>query len=191
MEIAEKMNEIERLRKDIEEALARPMQTPRDFDYLSKRIYARLHIMMSATTLKRLWGYLNDGGQPRSSTLNILAKFLGYHDWQEYHQNAMLPEEQQSAPILSRKLSVTEELHKGDRLRLTWHSGRVCDVEYMGNLNFCVLASEKTRLGPGDTFQCSLVVEGEPLYLDHLIQQGQPPVAYVCGKKNGVGFEFL
>ncbi len=191
MEIAEKMNEIEKLRKDIEKALAHPMQTPRDFEYLSKRIYARLHIMISTTTLKRIWGYLNDGGQPRASTLNILTKFLGYHDWEEYHQNAMLPEEQQSDPIMSRKLSVTKELHKGDRIRLTWLPGRVCDIEYLGGLDFRVLASEKTRLCPGDTFQCSLIVEGEPLFLDSLIQQGKSPIAYVCGKKSGVGFEFL
>lgn len=185
------MNEIEKLRKDIEKALAHPMQTPRDFEYLSKRIYARLHIMISTTTLKRIWGYLNDGGQPRASTLNILTKFLGYHDWEDYHQNAMLPEELQSDPIMSRKLSVTKELHKGDRIRLTWLPGRVCDIEYLGGLDFRVLASEKTRLCPGDTFQCSLIVEGEPLFLDSLIQQGKTPIAYVCGKKSGVGFEFL
>lgn len=191
MEIVEKMNDIEKLRKDIEAALSHPLQTPRDFNHLSKRIYARLHVMVSATTLRRLWGYQSDGGRPRINTLNILARFLGYRDIEEYHQNAMLPEGQQSDPVYSRKLSVTEELHPGDHVRLTWHPGRVCDIEYLGGLDFRVVASEKTRLHPGDTFQCSLVVEGEPLYLDHLIQEGRAPIAYVCGKKNGVGFEFL
>lgn len=191
MEIVEKMKEVEKLRKDIEAALGHTLHTPRDFNILSKRIYARLHTMISATTLKRLWGYLNDGGQPRSNTLNILARFVGYHDWEEYHQNAMLPEGQQSDPVYSRRLSVKEELHPSDRVRLTWLPGRVCDIEYLGDLDFRVVASEKTRLHPGDTFQCSLVVEGEPLYLDHLIQEGRAPIAYVCGKKNGVGFEFL
>ncbi|MBR7023183.1 MAG: hypothetical protein IKI09_06915 [Bacteroidales bacterium] len=185
------MNEVEKLRNDIETALGRSMQTPRDFDHLSKRIYARLHLMVSATTLKRIWGYLNDGGKPRNSTLTILAKFLGYRDWEEFHQNAILPEEQQSDPVYSRRLSVVEELQPGDRLRLTWLPGRVCDIEYLGGLDFRVVASEKTRLRPGDTFQCSLVVEGEPLYLDHLVQEGRTPIAYVCGKKNGVEFEFL
>lgn len=50
------MNDIEKLQKDIEKALSHTMQTPRDFDYLSKRIYARLHVMISPTTLKRIWG---------------------------------------------------------------------------------------------------------------------------------------
>lgn len=122
---------------------------------------------------------------PRSSTLNILAKFLGYHDWEEFHQNAMLHEEQQSDPVLCRKLSVTEELHKGDRVRLTWLPDRICDIEYQGDLNFLVLTSEKTRIRPGDTFQCSLIVEGEPLYLDHLIQQGSPHRLCLWKEKRG------
>ena len=191
MERIEKMNEIEKLCKDIEEALARPMLTPRDFTHLSKRVYARLHVMVSPTTLKRLWGYLNEGVQPRDSTLTILARFLGYRNWEDYRHNASLPAELQSNPVMSRKLSVTEELCPGDRVRLTWQPGRVCDIEYQGGIDFRVVASENTRLRAGDSFRCSLVVEGEPLYLDNLIQDGRPPVAYVCGKKNGVGFEFL
>lgn len=37
----------------------------------------------------------------------------------------------------------------------------------------------------------SMIVEGEPLYLDNLRQDGRPPIAYVCGKKTGVWFEYL
>ena len=52
-----------------------------------------------------------------------------------------------------------------------------------------VTASEKTRLKEGDTFECCLIVEGEPLYLDNLRQGNRPPIAYICGKKSGVNFE--
>ena len=95
---------------------------------------------------------------------------------------------------MSRKLSVSSDLYIGERLRLTWQPGRVCDVEYLGDLSFRVIASENTRIQPGDTFQCSLIVEGEPLYLDNLRKGDRStsakPVAYVCGKKTGVNFEF-
>ena len=82
-----------------------------------------------------------------------------------------------------------EDLALGDSIRLTWQPDRVCDIEYLGDLTFKVIASENTRLQPGDTFECSLIVEGEPLYLDNLIQGQQKPTAYVCGKKAGVLFE--
>ena len=47
--------------------------------------------------------------------------------------------------MISRHLIVDEELCVGDRLRLTWHPGRVCDVEYLGGSQFKVLESQNTR----------------------------------------------
>ncbi len=176
---------------DIETALGGKCDSPKDFDMLRERIYARLHVLVSSTTLKRLWGYLDDTVAPRTNTLDILSKFLGYRDWEEYERNALLPKEQQSSPVMGRRLSVREMLATGDRLRLTWRPDRVCDVEYLGDLQFRVVASENTRLRVDDTFECSLVIEGEPLYIDRLLQGQAPATAYVCGKKSGVTFEFL
>ncbi len=185
----------EQLRTDIETALKKKLQTPKDFEFLRERIYARLHILVSRTTLMRLWGYVDEEVTPRKGTLDILSKFLGYRDWLQYQENACLAKEQQSSPVMSRKLSVNTDLCIGEKLRLTWQPGRVCDVEYLGNQSFRVIASENTRIQPGDTFQCSLIVEGEPLYLDNLRKgdgsSSAETIAYVCGKKTGVNFEHL
>ena len=180
----------EQLRTDIETALKKKLQTPKDFEFLRERIYARLHILVSRTTLMRLWGYVDEDVKPRKATLDILSHFLGYEDWNAYCQNSRLPKEQQSSPVMSRKLSVSSDLSIGEKLRLTWQPGRVCDVEYLGNLSFRVIASENTRLREGNTFECSLIIEGEPLYLDNLKQGKLPAIAYVCGKKTGVFFEY-
>ena len=179
------------IRQEIETALNRQMKTPKDFENLRDRIYARLHVLVSRTTLMRLWGYVDEDVQPRVSTLTILAQFLGYRDWEEYCQNAQLPKDQQSSPVMNRRLSVASDLVRGERIRLTWQPDRVCVVEYLGELSFRVISSENTRLRPGDTFQCSLIIEGEPLYIDHLIQEHRPAIAYVCGKKSSVLFEYI
>ena len=182
---------INQLCKDIETALNHKINTPKDFDFLRENIYARLHVLVSRTTLMRIWGYLSEDVTPRVGTLSILAKFLGYSDWEGYCKNALLPKEQQSSPVLNRRLSVASALDSGDCIRLTWQPDRVCDIEYIGNLTFRVMASQNTRLHKGYTFQCSMIIEGEPLYLDNLIQGDTPAIAYVCGKKSGVGYEFL
>ena len=179
------------IRQEIETALNRQMKTPKDFEHLRDRIYARLHVLVSRTTLMRLWGYVDEDVQPRVSTLTILAQFLGYRDWEEYCQNAQLPKDQQSSPVMNRRLSVASDLVRGERIRLTWQPNRVCVVEHLSELSFRVISSENTRLRPGDTFQCSLIIEGEPLYIDHLIQGNRPAIAYVCGKKSGVLFEYI
>ena len=188
------MTPSEQLRSEIETALRRKLCTPKDFEFLRERIYARLHILVSRTTLMRLWGYVEEDVTPRKGTLDILAQFLGYQDWDVYCQNSLLPKEQQSSPVMSRRLSVKNALKYGDKLRLTWQPKRMCDVEYIDDLTFRVVASENTRLQIGDTFQCSLIIEGEPLFLDNLRQSAIPSVpsiAYVCGKKSGVYYEFL
>lgn len=185
------MDNRDKLKNDIEVALHRQMKTPKDFDFLSERIYARLHTMVSRTTLMRMWGYVDESVEPRESTLDLLAQFLGYRHWKEYNDKALLPKEQQSNPVMSRRLSVKEGLNNGDCLRLTWQPDRTCDVKYLGCLKFTATASENTRLQPGDTFECSMIIEGEPLYLDNLRQGEKPAIAYVCGKKSGVMFEFV
>lgn len=181
----------EKLCKEIETALRRKMQTPKDFEFLRESIFARLHLLVSTTTLKRVWGYLDDKVQPRITTLDMLTQFLGYRDWEEYNHGGLPSELSPSNPVMSRRLSIPECLDQGDLLRLTWQPARVCDIEYLGDLTFKVIASANTRLREGDTFRCSLIVEGEPLYLDNLQQGNRPPIAYVCGKRTGVMYEYL
>ena len=186
---------IQNLCKDIETAVGRQLKSPKDFEMLKERIYARQRVLISRTTLMRIWGYIDEPVKPRANTLDILARFIGYHDWKQYQENAGLQKDQQSSPVMTRRLSVNSELRLGDRLRLSWQPGRVCDVEYLDNLSFRVIASKNTRLQAGNTFQCSLIIEGEPLFLDNLQQANSiptaAPIAYVCGKKTGVHFEFL
>ena len=174
---------------DIEKAVGKELRTPKDYDMLRMRIYERLHVMISTTTLKRIWGYLNEEVMTRKGSLDILAQFIGYKDFDDYTVNAKSCSEAQSSPVMSRRLNVPEELKAGDRLPILWHPDRQCEVVYLGNLMFRVLSSCNTRLQPNNTFQCSLLIEGEPLYLDQLIQDCHPPVAYVCGKRSGIRFE--
>ncbi|MFN7116660.1 MAG: hypothetical protein ACK4TA_07645 [Saprospiraceae bacterium] len=52
-----------------------------DFMDLSEKIFAQTGVMLSNTTLKRLWGKLKYDSLPTSHTLNVLAQFLGYENW--------------------------------------------------------------------------------------------------------------
>ena len=182
---------IENLRNEIEVAIHRRLTTPKDFEALREMIFLRLHILVSATTLKRIWGYIDDSVSTRRSTLDILARYIGYADFDAY-ENGTVGDiaESPSSPIMARRIDVDEQLQPGDMIRLTWQPGRVCDVEYRGDRVFCVVASQCTRLKAGDTFKCSLMIEDEPLYIDMLVTADSvTPTAYVCGKKSGIHFE--
>lgn len=74
------------------------MMTPKDFDFLSESIFEEIHTRISPSTLKRIWGYLQNDNTPRSTSLNILANYVGYDDWDSFMASAekeygILPEE--------------------------------------------------------------------------------------------------
>ncbi|HMF71593.1 MAG TPA: hypothetical protein VK616_08970 [Flavitalea sp.] len=57
-----------------------------DFGKLSDIIQDKTGVMLSVTTLKRLWGKLKYDNLPSITTLNTLARFLDFKDWREFSQ---------------------------------------------------------------------------------------------------------
>ena len=175
---------ITRLVTEIEKMVGRRMQTPRDFIDLSVKIQERTHDYLSATTLKRIWGYFESSAKPRQFTLDTLARFLGYRDFHYFTEEAS-DEEEQSNLIIGNRISC-DDLHVGDLLKVTWMPNRVCVIKYLGKGQFEVVEAQHTKLSVGDTFICHLFVDYEPLFLDALVHEGAAPVGFVAGKKNGI-----
>lgn len=178
-------NKLAALRSCIEDTLNRKIATPKDFDWLSQKIYDRLGVMVSATTLKRVWGYLpDDTTQPRQGTLSMLARLVGYTDWESFTKEGDAQKEVQSNMILGRSLSVADMMI-GNELLLSWQPNREVRVKYRGMNRFEVTESRNSKLSVGDTFTCSMFIDDEPLYIYNLPYAE----AYVCGKKSGIHFE--
>ncbi|WP_420552889.1 hypothetical protein [Tenacibaculum aiptasiae] len=54
------------------------------FTELSEKIHEETKVLLSATTLKRVWGRVNYKSTPSISTLNALAQFAGYVNWRDF-----------------------------------------------------------------------------------------------------------
>ncbi|MBD5349731.1 MAG: hypothetical protein HDR89_02450 [Bacteroides sp.] len=160
--------------------------TPKEFERLSVLVFERTGTLLSPTTLKRLWGYLKVPSTPRMSTLNVLAQCCGWRGYDDFLAGNR--PEIESGFVGSRVLNAEKELAVGETVRLMWAPSRVCVIKYLGNSNWIVTQSEKTRLMPGDTFRCPVIIAGEPLYLDNVKHGGFRPGVYVCGRRNGVRF---
>lgn len=175
--------EILELRKRIEDDLKRKMKTPADFIFLSGAIWERTHETMSPTTLKRLWGYIDGADTTRNCTLNILSKFLGFNDWDGFLAN--ISQDNGSNFVKSQHIKA-EDLSIGDHVLVSWKPNRRCTFRYLGDYKFIVEKAENSKLKVGNTFSCSLFILGEPLYLNDLVQENNPPVAFVVGNKDGL-----
>ena len=122
--------------------------------------------------------------KPRYSTLDVLAIYCGWQDYGDF--TAGNTPEIESGNVGAITIIADRDVKRGDRIRLMWPPSRICEIEYLGERKWRVVASEGTRLSPGDTFSCALMVAGEPLYLDNLVHGDDRPGVYVCGRKSGV-----
>ena len=172
------------LREMIERMVGRKRVVPRDFVWLSEKVLERTQQRVSASTLRRFWGYVNEGVTASKFTKNVLAIFLGYADFEEFVllQGAG---EQQSQMVMGREISC-DDLYEGQMLKLSWLPDRTCIIRYQGNGSFKVVSSENTRLAKDDTFECRHFINHEPAYLHDWKHGDDEPVTYAIGKKNGI-----
>lgn len=181
--------EILQLRLDIEHNVSRRIRTPYDFEFLAGAIWERLHENISPTTLKRLWGYIDGSDTTRRVTLCLLARFLGYDDWEQYQEALTQRSDIDSATFVGAGIH-TLDLEKGQSIEVTWLPNRRCVFRYEGENQFTVTQAENAKLQVGDTFSCTHFLQGQPMYLDHLVQAANqmstPSISYVAGSRSGL-----
>lgn len=177
------------LKQEVERTFGRKLKEARDFEELSHLLLSHTRERLSPTTLKRFWGYLkNEKVQIRPHTLDVLARFVGYKDFEDFCAQADCLDEVQSG-IKAEERITSEGLRRGQRLIITWRPDRRIVVRLLGNSQFEIIEAENTKLSVGDTFRCHLMIQHEPLYLDEVVHQGQPAMVYVAGQKDGVVIE--
>ena len=159
-------------------------QTPKDFEKLKESIFDRTHEMISVSTLKRTWGYVESDGAPRTNTLDILARYIGYVDWPAFLSKNDIKTE--SNPLMGKSI-MTASLTPGDEIRIMWKPNRDCIFRYEGNERFRIITSHNSKLQEETTFRCSLFIEKEPLFISDLVlPDGAKYPNYVCGRTSGI-----
>lgn len=175
------------LRDKIEDKAKRKMNVPRDFAWLSEMLEKTTRQRVSASTLRRFWGYVNEGVTASRYTKDVLAHFLGYADFEEFKSQQCSGDEQ-SQPLLGEQIC-SDDLFDGQMLKLSWLPDRTCIIRHDGNGCFTVVEAKNTRISEGDTFECHLFINHEPAYLNAWRHGNEKPVTYAIGKKNGIKVE--
>jgi hypothetical protein len=177
--------EIQCLCRDIEQHFGQQLQSPADFQLLLQQIWEKQHAVLSLSTIKRLWGYVASNGTPRLSTLNTMAQFLGFADW-----NAYLVALEQRGGIESALCTgegiQTADLQAEDRIVVAWQPNRQCTFRYLGENQFVVEDSTNAKLQQGTTFSAARFMIGQPMYLDNILLADGTHISYVAGKRHGL-----
>lgn len=163
--------------------------TPTEFNELSLSIEKKTGRSISLSSIKRLWGYIKYDGFPSPTTLNTLAKFNGYKDWDTFLMVNI--DGTDYSGFVEDSVVNTEELNVGDKLVLRWGGDKSCEIECLSLARFRVNQSHNIKLMKDDVFTLHTIFKGHPLYVSD-IQRGDEYIpAYIGAKKGGIVSIFL
>ena len=178
------------LRSDVGRRFGFRLETSTDFANLSLAIAESKAGYISPSTLKRFWGYVKDVySSKRLSTLDTLARYIGYNGFNHYSGSFKQSESSLSDFNSSNSLDV-QTLSAGSHLRVTWFPNRILSMTYLGQLTFSIDESINSRLTPGHKVKCLTLVKGQPLILNVLMSDSPNSMhTFTAGKKHGIDWE--
>lgn len=181
-----RQSQYDQLRCMVETFVGYKMQTRRHFDMLAETLFIHTKSMVSATTLRRFWGYQEHSGGVSENTVNQLARLIGYADFESFASASDQSSRISSEMLAESHIVSADKLSIGMRIVVTWSPNRKLLLEYIGSETFRVQESKNSKLQKEDTFLCSQFVQGMPLFCNRLLRSGFPTMSYVCGKVGGI-----
>lgn len=178
------MNDISKLKDDIELKFGRKITTPSVFDSLCLDIKKDTGKEISQSTLKRLWGYVKYPHQPRVEILSILSQYIGYKDWKDYifSDNAV-----DFSDFLTKDIIESKRLKGGEIIQMSWSPNRICILKYLGAYQYEVKKAFNTKIKIGDLLSCAIIAKGEPLMCSSIIRNGKLIAeCYIAARNRGI-----
>lgn len=177
--------EIEELKLQVEQKYGRTLSTTTDFEEFSLVLENTLSQSISASTLKRIWGYVNDRHKARKYTLDILAQYVGFSNFDKF-VSWLKTSSKYNSSFFNACQMTSSELLPGEFVEIGWTPNRLVALEYLGDSTFEVKASRNSKLASGDRFVTGSFIMQQPLYLPYIIRNGENTMPFVAGRNGGL-----
>lgn len=156
-------------------------QHAKDYAKLSELIEKETEEYVSENTLRRLMGATPNNSEARQSTLNAIARYLGFPNWEAFYNN-----NHGSGFRATRKAILASELQLGQHLEIIYPVNRLLRIRLIRENTFLVEECTSTNLQPNDEVCISEVVEGQTLFVLHVYRNGKDIGQYVAGEVDGI-----
>ena len=159
------------------------LRQPSDCEILSLDIESKTGVHIGATTLKRLIGFAQDERNPHISTLDAIARYLGYTHWDELSKIEDNGNSDFDAPDEEVR---SADLQVGTSIEITYLPDRKLTFEYLGEDHYRVTASENSKLQKGDEVKIHHFVLHHPLLADNVWRNGETLGQFTAGRISGL-----
>ncbi len=178
-------SELVELLELVEAKYGRTLKTSTDFEEFTLAIKNHIGENVSASTLKRLWGYVNDRHVPRVHTLDILANYVGYASFKEFCKWLKTSSKYNSSFFSANQIH-SKDMEIGQLLEIGWSPNRYIKLRYEGNSQFVVEEARESKLIKGDHFPVNTFFVGHPLYLPYIIRNEEKTQPFIAGRNGGL-----
>lgn len=169
----------------VEKKFRKGVRTSTDFYSLAQEIESETHDHVSASTLKRMWGYVNMTPTPRQTTLDVLAKYIGMKDYRAFCEE-MKNSEAFHSRFFTADFINSCDLKPNTRVEIGWAPNRDVTLKYLGDSQFEVESSSNSKLLPGDRFEAANFIKGYPLSISRILRDGEYTSPYLAGLHGGL-----
>lgn len=180
-----RFTEVDLLLKKVKEKFKEGAYTTNDYKMLSDAISECGAGYLSTSTLKRLFGYVNDMHRPTVTTLDIISRYIGYKCYEDFYTE-ILDSCTLSSSFLADNQIWSNNLSLGDVIELGWAPNRYLQLKYNGDSFFQVVESQNSKLLVGDSFKVAIFMLNEPLYIPMVYRDSQEVGPYIAGVKGGL-----
>jgi hypothetical protein len=156
------------IKQKIRERYGHDVRYPRDCEPLANHITEVCQAKISASTLRRLMGFVNGMNEPCLYTLDVIAEYLGYKGWDELLAS-FEPAGGEPEPVID--MLKPEQVKNGQTIQLTYGPGKVVEVRKVGG-SLQVVSSNEKRLQLNDEVRFRLLELHYPLNFTHHFRGG-------------------
>lgn len=168
----------------LEKRLGHDIRYPSDCERLAIDIANTTNQNIGVTTLKRLLGFIEDVKEPRLSTLDIIACYLGYRNYDVLLQQ--LTDVNNSSSFTKVEELSAKDLIVGQQVEFEYSPDRQIRVIYVGDSLFEVQESRNSKLERGDILEVYHFIINYPLLITNVARNGVNLGQYTAGKISGL-----
>lgn len=171
--------------EQIIEMFGKPIRYPSDYMELSLAIEKTVGQPISTNTVKRLLGFIVEDREPRLYTLDIISKYLGYENWDNY----VMSDTHKVSQFKSFGGIFYFNLRLNDQIEFHYLPDRKALIQYSGKRGvFQVVKAENSKLQVGDEISVSQFLLNHPVFMKKVMRNGDNLGSYVAGKAGGLSF---
>lgn len=159
------------------------LRLPSDCEFLSLDIEGKTGVRVGATTLKRLVGFAQDERVPHTSTLDAIARYLGYAHWDEL---AQIEDKGNSDFDTSDEEIRSADLQSDAIIEITYLPDRRVRLRYLGNSHYEIIESLNSKLQVGDEVDIQNFVLHHPLLVLNVWRDGDFLGQFTAGRVSGL-----